>query len=163
MNRKIFLISVLVFCFDQVTKLIVDTIYTLNNSVSIIGSFFSITYSNNSGAAWGIFHNKVPILVVVSLISLVLIYSQIYTFKTNKRNNIAFGLITGGIIGNLIDRLFLGYVRDFFDFHIFNYDFPIFNIADMCMVIGVILLFIAIFKGEDVSETYRRRNRQTKN
>ena len=72
-----------------------------------------------------------------------------YNFKNNFRNNMAFGLLMGGIIGNLIDRLFLGYVRDFLAFRIFNYNYPVFNLADTFIVVGVILLIIAIIKGED--------------
>ena len=74
-----------------------------------------------------------------------------YKFKLNRRNIIAFGLLFGGIIGNLLDRFILGYVRDFLDFYILGYDFPVFNISDCAIVIGIILLIIAIIKGEEVS------------
>ena len=82
-------------------------------------------------------------------IAIFIIYRYMYNFKQNKRNNIAFGLIIGGIVGNLIDRVFLGYVRDFLSFKIFSYNYPIFNFADIFIVIGVFLLIIAILKGED--------------
>ena len=72
-----------------------------------------------------------------------------YSFKKNRRNNIAFGLILGGIFGNLIDRILKGYVIDFLDFKIFNYDYPVFNIADIAIVVGVILLGYAILRKED--------------
>ena len=71
------------------------------------------------------------------------------TFKNNTRNHIAFGLVYGGIIGNFIDRIFIGYVRDFIDVRIINYHYPVFNIADSAIVIGIILLIIAIIKKED--------------
>ena len=61
----------------------------------------------------------------------------------------AFGLLYGGIIGNLIDRMLYGYVIDFLDFKIFNFNYPVFNIADIGIVIGILLLIIAIFKKED--------------
>jgi signal peptidase II len=70
-------------------------------------------------------------------------------FKKNKRNNIAFSLLIGGILGNLIDRIIHGYVIDYFHFYLFGYDYPIFNIADIGIVIGVILIIISIWKGED--------------
>ena len=74
-----------------------------------------------------------------------------YSFKKTKLNTYGFGLLLGGILGNLSDRLIFGYVKDFLDFIIFKYDFPVFNIADICIVIGVILLIISILKGEDNS------------
>ena len=67
----------------------------------------------------------------------------------NTRNNIALSILLGGIAGNLADRLFLGYVRDFLDFRFGSYNFPIFNLADTFIVIGVILLIFAILKGEE--------------
>ena len=70
-------------------------------------------------------------------------------FKNNKRNIIAFSCIYGGLIGNLIDRIFHGYVIDFIDFYIFNYNYPIFNIADASICIGVCLLIYSIYLGED--------------
>ena len=75
----------------------------------------------------------------------------------------AFGLLLGGLSGNLIDRLFFGYVRDFLDFYIFGYDYPVFNIADICIVFGVILLIIAVLKGEDTNEdNSNRKSRKTR-
>ena len=85
-----------------------------------------------------------------------------YLFKKNKRNDIAFGLLVGGLMGNLLYRILYVYVRDFFDFYIFGYDYTVFNIADIAIVIGVILLIVAIIKGEDsknaISSTNRRKN-----
>ena len=72
-----------------------------------------------------------------------------YSFKKTKLNTYGFGLLLGGILGNLSDRLIFGYVKDFLDFIIFRYDFPVFNIADISIVIGVVLLIISILKGED--------------
>lgn len=149
MNRKIFIVAVLSLFFDQITKIIVGIFFHLNERVILLPNFFSIHFIENYGAAWSIFNNHIEFLIAVSLLALFVVYRFMYNFKHNKRNNIAFGLILGGIVGNLIDRVFLGYVRDFLSFKIVSYNYPIFNLADTFIVIGVFLLIIAIIKGED--------------
>ena len=149
MNKKILLICAIVLFLDQISKSIVAAFMKVGSTIVVIKKFFNITYINNNGAAWSILSNKNTFLIIFSIIAIIIIYRFMYLFKNNKRNNIAFGLILGGIIGNLIDRWLFGYVRDFLDFKIFGYNYPIFNIADTAVVIGVVLLIIAIIKGED--------------
>lgn len=163
MNRKILTIAMVTLVVDQITKSILGNLIKLGTTKQIIKNFFYITTVHNDGAAWGIFSNQSIIIIIGTIISFFIIYKFIYGFKKNTRNNIAFGLILGGLAGNLCDRLFLGYVRDFLDFIIFKYDFPVFNIADVAIVTGVILLIIAIIKGEDVNEdTSKRSKRKTR-
>ena len=81
---------------------------------------------------------------------LVVLYIYQKSFKENIRNIMAFSLLYGGILGNLINRITYGYVIDFFDFLIFNYNYPVFNFADIFIVCGIILLVVAIFKKEDL-------------
>lgn len=151
MNRKILLISCLVLSLDQISKAVVDITMKIGESIPIIKNFFYITYYQNNGAAWGILSERIPLLIILSLVVLLIIYRYMYSFKTNKRNIMAFGFLIGGIVGNLIDRVMFGYVKDFFDFYIFNYNFPIFNFSDIAIVIGIILLIIAILRGEEVN------------
>ena len=161
MNKKIFAISI-TLAIDQLVKGILEIYFNINEPFKIIKDFFYITYCHNTGAAWSIFSNKPILIIIISLIALIIIYRFMYLFKRNKRNDIAFGLLVGGLMGNLLDRILYGYVRDFFDFYIFGYDYPVFNIADIAIVIGVILLIVAIIKGEDsknaISSTNRRKN-----
>lgn len=149
MNKKILIYSSLILFVDQISKILIDLYVPLNKSEIIIKDFFNITYINNYGAAFGIFNNKVTLLVILTIITIFIIIRFINTFKINIRNVLAFSFLLGGIMGNLIDRLFLGYVRDFLDFYIFEYDFPVFNIGDTFIFLGVLLLIIAIIKGED--------------
>lgn len=149
MNRKILIVAAFTLLLDQLTKVAVSTLIPLNGEFVFIKNFFSIHYINNYGAAWSILTNQTTFIIILSIISLIIIYHFMFVFQKNKRNNIAFGLLVGGLVGNLIDRWLFGYVRDFFDFCIFHYDYPIFNIADMSIVIGVILLLYAVIKGED--------------
>ena len=146
-NKIIYFIGAFILIIDQLTKMFID------KSATIIPRFFYINPVNNYGAAWSVFSNKTIFLILASLIILIILLRYQSYFKMNLRNKIAFGLLYGGLLGNLLDRVIFGYVRDFLDFIIFNYDYPVFNIADASLVIGMILLIIAIFKGEDKFET----------
>lgn len=149
MNRKIFIVAVISLFLDQITKILIGIFFALDERFVVIQNFFSFHFIENYGGAWSILNNKVDFLIIISLVALFIIYRFMYSFKQNKRNNLAFGLILGGIVGNLIDRVFLGYVRDFLAFKFFSYQYPIFNLADTFIVVGVFLLIIAIIKGED--------------
>lgn len=157
MNRKIFLYTIVLICIDQISKVVIETILTLNSSIEVIKNFFYLTYTNNYGAAWGIMQNQVWFFIIVAIISLIFFYNLSYNFQLNKRNIIAFSLVVGGLMGNLIDRFFLGYVRDFIHFYIGSYSFPVFNFADMSVVVGTILLIIAIILGEDKKDENQSR------
>lgn len=162
MNKKIFSFATIVLALDQITKIIVSSYLKLNSSVKVIKNFFYITLCHNYGAAWGIFSDSKLLIIMGTLVAIVLIYHFIYCFKKNMRNDLAFGLLFGGLAGNLIDRIAFGYVRDFLDFIIFKYDYPVFNVADMAIVLGVILLIYAIIKGEDVNENSSKRSGKRK-
>lgn len=157
MNRRILIVSALVLLLDQITKTIVETSFKLNRSVTLIKNFFQLTLCHNEGAAWGIMSNYKIVIILFTMLAILLIYHFIYCFKRNKRNDVAFGFLFGGLAGNLIDRIIFGYVRDFFDFYLFSYDYPVFNVADIAIVLGVFLLIIAVFKGEDLSENRSKR------
>jgi len=149
MSRKVYIISILIFLIDQLSKSLISTYLKLNEGISIIQDFFYIRYINNYGASWGILENNRTLLIILSLIAIIILLRYMYSFKKTKLNMYAFGFLLGGILGNLADRLLYGYVKDFFDFIIFNYDFPIFNIADIFIVLGVIMLIISILCGSD--------------
>ena len=149
MNYGIIIISIFILLIDQVTKALASIYLTLNKNLDIITNFFSLTLTNNYGAAFGIFKYSNTLLIIATLIILIILYKYMHSFKKNMRNKIAFGFILGGVFGNLIDRIIKGYVIDFLDFKIFNYDYPVFNVADIAIVIGVILLGYAIIRKED--------------
>jgi len=151
-NKKTYLIAAVILIIDQVVKSVMEIYFKLNESVVVIKDFFQITIVHNTGGAWSILNNYSYIFIIFSIIALIVLIKFMFSFKNNLRNNIAFALTISGILSNLADRMFLGYVRDFLDFKIFNYDYPIFNIADIAIVLGVFLLIVAIFKGEDKFE-----------
>ncbi len=154
MNKKKMVLAIIVFIIDQVLKSIVQ----LNNaSVSVIDNFFRVTYYQNTGAAWSILEGHSYILVFISIIMLILVFNMMYSYEENRFNDIAFGILLGGIVGNLCDRVFYGMVRDFIDLRIFGYEFPVFNVADMAIVLGVMLIMIATIKGDHKSGNRSKR------
>lgn len=136
------IISVVVFVLDLITKYMIQNHIALQN-VEIIKGFFSLTYAENTGMAWSLLSGKQAFLSIVSAIAIGVMIYYVVAKNLDRFTKIALALMIGGAAGNLFDRLFLGYVRDFLDFIIFGYDFPIFNVADSALSIGVILLIIA--------------------
>lgn len=152
MKKKIFLLAIIGIFLDQVTKLLVTGFLNLNQVINVIDGFFSITYVRNTGAAWGMFSNNTLFISIISILFLFILIKYIKELpKIDFLYVVAFGLIIGGIIGNLIDRLLRGYVVDFFRFIILDYDYPVFNVADMLIVIGSIVLIIS-FVRDDIIE-----------
>ena len=141
--KKIIKLSSVFLIVDIVIKLVVKKLLIVNESINVINNFFYITYVKNTGAAWSILSGKQLFLIIFSIIVvLMLIIYLIKKREYNKFEIVGYSLLLAGAIGNLIDRVVYGYVIDYLNFYIFNYDFPIFNIADCCIVIGIMLLFI---------------------
>jgi signal peptidase II len=155
MNKKIIIIAIIVLLIDQISKILVSSFFGINHIIWVIHKFFYLTYVTNTGAAWSILSNKTYLLVIIGLFALLLIIKYMNSFKINKRNNLAFGLLLGGISGNLLDRMFFGYVRDFIGLKFWSYNYPIFNISDIAIFCGIILLVVAIIKGEDNGSSSR--------
>jgi len=151
----IYIITFLFLFIDQLSKYIIKENLNLFEKIEIIPHFFSINYVQNEGAAWGILSNMSIVLTIISALFIILLNKYI-----NKQNNlnklsiISYGLLLGGVLGNLIDRILYNYVIDFLDFNIFGYNYPVFNIADIGIVIGCILLIINIIK-EDYHDSKR--------
>lgn len=148
--KKIGIISFVVILVDRIIKLIVDNNLLLNQKNEIIRGFFSLTKCYNDGAAFSIFSGNVLFLIFITGIALYVIFRFVKNNKEiNKFQMISYGLLIGGIIGNLIDRLVFNYVIDYLDFIIFKYDFAIFNFADSCIVIGAIMLLFTDWGEKD--------------
>ena len=146
----------LIILFDFLTKLLVSNLLYINSSVAVIKGFFNITYTKNYGAAFSILENYRFLLIVFSIIVLfVILYYLKKNNITNKFEVFSYSLILGGLVGNLIDRIFYGYVIDFFDFCLFGYDFAIFNLADVAIVVGIMILIFIGFKGDKNADKSR--------
>jgi signal peptidase II len=146
MKKKYFIITFLFFFIDLISKVVMSKILEVNESIKVIKNFFYLTLAHNNGAAFSILKDRQILLIIMTVIALFFIYKYMNKEDMNKLEGFAFSMITGGILGNLFDRIVYNYVIDFLDFKIFGYDYPIFNFADTFIVIGVILLVINYFK-----------------
>jgi len=146
---NISIISLIALLIDQITKLLVVNNIDLFDSIHIIKNFFRISYVQNTGAAWSIFSNSQMFLIITTLTILILfIYFLLKLDKIKNSEQIVYGILIGGILGNLIDRIRLGYVIDFLDFNFSSFNFPVFNLADTFIVISGIILIIKLMKEE---------------
>lgn len=135
---------VILVLLDQVSKVFMQNFLEYGNSVAILDGVFHLTYVENRGAAFGLFENMQVFFIIVAVIVTIVGLVYIHKSETSKLAKISICLIIAGAIGNLIDRVKMGYVVDFFDFRfIWNY---VFNIADIFVVIGTLLLCIYLLK-----------------
>ncbi len=158
-NRRKTLILVTLGTFillaDQATKYLATATLTKYASITVIPSFFHFTLVENRGAAFGIF-GQLPdparsyVFAVVSIVAFILLF---YIYRSQPESRwivpIAVTMIGGGAVGNIVDRIRLGYVIDFLDFQFGSYHWPTFNIADSCITIGVIILLIFMIFSEE--------------
>jgi len=143
------LLTLCIIVLDQLTKSMILGKFKLGESISVIFNYFNITYVQNRGAAFGLLAQanpefRVPFFIIVPVVALITIA---YIFRKlpedDKKLSIALSLVIAGAVGNLIDRLTLGFVVDFLDFHWnWAYHFPAFNVADsaICVGVGIIML-----------------------
>jgi signal peptidase II len=136
-------VAVVVVIVDQLTKLWIMTSFALHEQLTIIPGFFNLVYVTNTGAAFGFLAGSKNLLrqaffVAVAILALVVIvFAYTHLKRQGKIFVYALGLIAGGAVGNLIDRLRFGSVVDFLDFYIGSYHWPAFNAADSAITIGV--------------------------
>lgn len=130
---------------DQLTKIVVQESMALHTSIPVIGDFIRLTFIKNPGAAFGIMLGSKWVFLALSILACgVMVYYFIQLPVKETWGRFALTLIFGGAIGNLIDRILYGEVTDFIDVGMSTYRWPIFNLADMAVSIGVILLFIRL-------------------
>lgn len=143
-------IALIILIGDQLTKFTIRTQMTIGESFAVIPKLLYITSHRNNGAAWGILSGKMTFFYIITVIILVaLIVFFIKEAKHHMLMQIAISMLFSGALGNFIDRVSSGEVVDFIDTVIFGYDFPIFNIADASLTIGVILLIIVLLKDQN--------------
>ena len=154
-----FLLVAATLILDRWTKALIQSRFELNESANLVDGFFNITYVRNTGVAFGIFSSisspaKSALLSVFTAIAAIVVV--VYSVRSPVRNRLlqaALGLILGGALGNLYDRLAYGYVVDFLEFYVRSYHWPSFNVADSAISTGVVLLAIEIIRNEAPGRT----------
>ncbi|MBI3036030.1 signal peptidase II [Candidatus Woesearchaeota archaeon] len=146
MNKKniiVFSTALLIVSLDQLTKFLIKQNFQLNQPVPIIKNMLHLTYITNTGSAFGLFKGLNIFFISFSVIVVAVTFYYINSIKQNEKAlQLAVGLLLGGTIGNLSDRLLYGAVTDFIDLRVW----PVFNIADSAVTVSVILLVILLWK-----------------
>lgn len=154
MKRNLIVITLIVFLLDQLIKYLVCKYLT---SMIILPGFLSLVYAENTGVAFSMLSGGRILIILVSFILLIFLGYFLYKEylsknKTNVMIDFTYGLLFGGILGNLFDRIVRGVVIDYVSLNLFGYHFPIFNLADLMITIGVILMVIRTIKNEEKSK-----------
>lgn len=147
--RKSILIILLIILVDQITKIIIVNTMDLGQSIVLIDGFLAITYHLNTGAAWSILSGQMVFFYLLTSVTVCGLCYYLYKHpELDKLQKAGMYLYIAGAIGNLIDRVRIKAVIDMIDVEIpvIGYDFPIFNIADSALVIGVVLIAISVFR-----------------
>ena len=152
-NRLFYLvITISIILADQLSKYFIRSSYNLFEQSDVIKGFFRIVYVRNDGAVWGFLSgNRNPLITkTITILAIVALCVVIYLFfkmkSINKLEILALSFIAGGAIGNIIDRISLGYVVDFIELYVKQFRWPTFNIADSFISIGMIMLVFTILK-----------------
>ena len=149
-NRKdVLFFGIIFFIIDQSLKLIISKNIILDSGFEIIKDVLNIHLVHNTGAAFSILSGNRLLLIAISVLTL--IFFIVFLFNQNNIKDLevfTYSMLLGGILGNLFDRIFRGYVINFISFKIFEYSFPIFNFADICIVLSLIILIIENLKGD---------------
>ncbi|HWQ93392.1 MAG TPA: signal peptidase II [Clostridia bacterium] len=153
-NRRIALIAFIIILLDQLTKQLVLRFLGYAHEKVVVEGFFKFVHWGNTGAAWSLFRGNNELLAGVALVALVVLFFTRHHFDSRTLlGQVSFGLIFGGIVGNLIDRLAIGHVIDFLYFYLqqrggVEIGFPAFNVADSAICTGVALVFLVTWRSE---------------
>jgi signal peptidase II len=152
---RVVVLASMIFVWDQITKLIVLKYLAFGEEKVIIDGFFKFVHWGNTGAAWSMFRGNNGFLALIALVALVILFLARRHFDVHTfGGQMSLGLISGGIVGNLVDRIRIGHVVDFLRFYVERrgtseeVGFPAFNVADSAICVGVGLLFILSFQSD---------------
>ena len=151
-----FILTIMIIILDQTTKYAAIKQLKNQRPIVIIENFFQLNYVENRGAAFGILQGKRGLFLIITIIVIFVItfYLIKYYNQTNTLTRISFAMLIGGAVGNLIDRIRFGYVVDFISLKLINkYDFPVFNIADTCVLISTLfIVYLVMFDKLEIGD-----------
>jgi len=151
-NNMFWVVVILGLALDQLTKWLIVSNMTIGQSIPIINKVFHLTYVTNTGAAFSILQGQMEVFSIITVVMLIVIIRMVRQINKEKLLDIiAFGIFTGGMLGNFADRLLRKSVVDFLDFRIIN--FPIFNVADSLLTIAVVYFIIKLFIIDKIKTT----------
>lgn len=141
--KRLTIYSMIFLIIDLIVKIIIVNFMKVYDTIKVIPNFFSIMYVRNTGAAFSILEDSRLFFIIITFIALICIYLFLIKDKILSKFQIfCYSMLIGGIIGNFVDRVIYGYVVDYLSFNIFGYNFPVFNLADMFIVVAIILLIL---------------------
>lgn len=161
-REKIYSIACVLLMIDQGIKLLVRSKLPILGEVTVIPNFFSIYHIENKGAAFSMFSGATIVLIVISVLVLAFLHYYVLTEeKMTKWRIFSLGIVIGGIVGNLVDRLLYGAVIDYLSFDLFGYGFPVFNMADIGITVGFVILAIGILRRDsnEFGDSSKKRQR----
>lgn len=140
-SRVLFIIILicLLVGFDLGIKYLVSSSLT---NIIVLPNFFSLKYVLNDGAAFSLFASRTYFLIIISLVCLFFILYELIKNIDDRTLSIGYSLVLSGLLGNFIDRLVDGYIIDYLSFKIFGFNYPIFNLADILIVVGIVIVLI---------------------
>lgn len=145
--KDILFFGIIFTIIDQVVKIILSNKMIVNQTFIVIRNFFSITLVHNTGAAFSIFENSRILLMLIGILALIGLILYIKKLEAIDDIDIfTYSLLVGGIVGNLIDRIVYGYVIDYLSFKFGEFYFPIFNFADVCIVVAILIILFRMIK-----------------
>lgn len=145
--KKYFFVFFAIVVLDQITKILVVKTMDLYQSIPVVDGFFNLTYILNPGAAFGIMAElddsfRQLFFIIVTIAAIIVVSVLAYKERIHRLRFFSYVLIISGAFGNLIDRIYIGKVIDFFDFYVGHYHWPAFNIADSSISVGIFLLIV---------------------
>ena len=151
--KKVLFFGTLFLIVDQFLKIVLSSKLVLGQSFVLIKNLLYLNLVHNTGAAFSLFQGGRVFLIVVAIFAIAIICFVAYNEEVlTDRNIFVYSLLVGGILGNMVDRIIYGYVIDYLSINIGKFGFPVFNFADICITLSIVILLVSTFVGGTIKE-----------